>query len=735
MGFGTAGEASAEDVDGLLRRGSGSGEEVVPPSAAPRRALGSHVAPRGHPRRRDPRKTRRLCPRCGRASTRFVRRRARAPPCRRLWPARARAWGRSAPSPTTAARGSRAPAVSVAPVLDRGRSRFLTRRERRRAQPEHAPMPTAYPIPLRPPAPQTLIHAPVSAPPPVRTLQGPALARRRGRALPSHRSPSAAGQRGPLVCAPAAHGSRSGPGRVPKRSFVDRRDGSEDIEIPGGSPRRLGGWLVAIVLVAGAGVIGFAVAKPYLEARTTQRTASASALDPRAAQMLADGERALSTGDLEGANDAFTKASALAEKDPRVLLDVARLANARADVPWLRARILPSDASDDERATTAQLDELGARAKKAALDASGAAPDDASAILAKIDALRITGDTVTARALVSKVIQSASQPETAYALAALDLAEPEPLWPMVIERLRLATAREGEAGRARAALVYALARSGDAAGAKAELDKLAGLSRPYPLVGALRAFVAKVPEAKDAGGGSAHAVAGSEPGRPRRRSRARGAAGVAVGGGGGTISYSGANDPRFLLTQAESAKSSRDYERARALYSSALAQNPSDSEALAGLGDVDHDAARPRRRRRLLQARARREPRVSPRARRPGRRRVGVRRQGRSAEDLPRHHRPIPRRDLSGPHPAARRRLVGRSRAHAWRHGGPRERSVRGHRSEAASGRSPALGAPRGPSRSARSRFSEASDVTADRRRARHPARAPLLRAEVPRSR
>ena len=45
-------------------------------------------------------------------------------------------------------------------------------------------------------------------------------------------------------------------------------------------------------------------------------------------------------------------------------------------------------------------------------------------------------------------------------LAALDLAEPEPLWPMVIERLRLAAAGEGNAGRARAALVYALAQIG-----------------------------------------------------------------------------------------------------------------------------------------------------------------------------------------------------------------------------------------------------------------------------------
>ncbi len=298
--------------------------------------------------------------------------------------------------------------------------------------------------------------------------------------------------------------------------------------------------------------------------------------------MLASGERALAGGDLEGANDSFTRASALAETDPHVLLDVARLATARADVPWLRLRVLASDAADDQRTTKAQLAELGARAKRAADDASAAAPDDPSAILMKIEALRITGDGVAARALVSKVIQNASQPGTAYALAALDLAEPEPLWPMVIERLHLASAGEGDAGRARAALVYALARSGDASGARAELEKLAGLARPYPVVGALRAFVAKAPEAKDAG---APRPTVDVSALPRATAHAAGGGG---GGGGGGAAYSGSNDPRFLLAQAESAKGAHDYDRARALYSSALAQNASDSEALAGIGDVEH---------------------------------------------------------------------------------------------------------------------------------------------------
>jgi len=50
-------------------------------------------------------------------------------------------------------------------------------------------------------------------------------------------------------------------------------------------------------------------------------------------------------------------------------------------------------------------------------------------------------------------------------LAALDLAEPTPSWPAVLDRLK-AAAGESNLGRARAALVYALVRSGDITGAK-----------------------------------------------------------------------------------------------------------------------------------------------------------------------------------------------------------------------------------------------------------------------------
>jgi hypothetical protein len=111
----------------------------------------------------------------------------------------------------------------------------------------------------------------------------------------------------------------------------------------------------------------------------------------------------------------------------------------------------------------------------------------------RIDALRLSGDAAGARNLIKSAAGglgvASTQPESAVVLAGLDLAEDKPDWRTVIERLRAAAGSEQNLGRARALLVYALARSGAAADAKAELDRLAALPRPHPLVAPLRALV------------------------------------------------------------------------------------------------------------------------------------------------------------------------------------------------------------------------------------------------------
>ena len=354
--------------------------------------------------------------------------------------------------------------------------------------------------------------------------------------------------------------------------------------------RRVGGWIVALVLLLAVGVLGWAVARPYLINRSA---AEAPRLDPRAESFLAEGERAMAEGNLEASQEALNKASVLAESDPRLRLDEARLANAQADVPWLKLKILTANADtiagavDELRTTRGQVDERVARAGRLADAALASSPEAPAAFRAKIDALRLAGQQSSARSYIAKVIAQASQPETAYVLAALDLAEPEPLWTTVIERLRLSAAGEVNGGRARAALVYALARSGDAQGAKAELAKLDALARPYPLLPSLRALVDKnsVRLALDAGSDTANprAAASSAPAAiaPQSPQTPAGWSG-GTGGGGEPV----AGDTRSAMQTAMQAYKRGDFDRARQIYQAVVTRNPNDSEAVAALGDV-----------------------------------------------------------------------------------------------------------------------------------------------------
>ena len=162
-------------------------------------------------------------------------------------------------------------------------------------------------------------------------------------------------------------------------------------------------------------------------------------------------------------------------------------------------------------------------------------------------------------------------------LAALDLAETDPVWSTVLDRLKLAAQGEGDLGRARAALVYAYARSGDKPSAKTELDKLAALKRPYPLLAALRAFVDRS-AAKPLGDG------GAGPRTIDVSQLPTSATAVALAPGG-----VGTEEPlegRTPTAQAMTALRKGDPSRARQILEARLAQNPNDSEAVSALGDV-----------------------------------------------------------------------------------------------------------------------------------------------------
>jgi predicted Zn finger-like uncharacterized protein len=332
-------------------------------------------------------------------------------------------------------------------------------------------------------------------------------------------------------------------------------------------------WAVILVMLGMLGVAGATVGRKYL-AGAMRPAPGSQANEGRVDKLLEDGNRALAEGDVETAKESFDKASALAERDPRVLIDLARLDAARADTDWLKVRLLSGDQPDVLAAGKRQAQQSADRALRGADRASEVLPDDPKVVRAKIDALRLGGNLLGARALVVKVGAIAAQPETAYVLAALDLAEPTPSWPAVLDRLK-AAAGESNLGRARAALVYALLRSGDMIGAKAEIEKMTAAMHPYPLLPELRALAGRAPTGPaaeaDAGKRAAAVPAPAEPRAAEARSEG---------------DPPPAGDYRTLIQRASQASSSGDYAKAESLFRAALAKSPGDTEALAGLGDV-----------------------------------------------------------------------------------------------------------------------------------------------------
>jgi tetratricopeptide (TPR) repeat protein len=331
-------------------------------------------------------------------------------------------------------------------------------------------------------------------------------------------------------------------------------------------------WVVVLVVLGMMGVAGATVGRKYL-ASAMRPTPASQGTEGRVDKLLDEGDRALADGDLETAKESFDKASALAERDPRVLIDLARLDAARADTDWLKVRLLSADQPDVLTAGKRQAQQSAERALRAVDRATEVAPDDPKVARAKIDALRLSGNLLGARALVVHIATISGQAETGYVLAALDLAEPTPSWPTVLERLKAAVS-ESNLGRARAALVYAMVRSGDMVGAKAELEKLTAAAHPYPVLPELRALVGRSAQDADANKRAAPApeARAAEP-RAAEPSRSEG-------------DSPPAGDYRTLIQRASQASSAGDHAKAEHLFRAALAKSPNDTEALAGLGDV-----------------------------------------------------------------------------------------------------------------------------------------------------
>lgn len=345
-------------------------------------------------------------------------------------------------------------------------------------------------------------------------------------------------------------------------------------------------WIGGVVIVGVLGLLGATVGRRYLSQLAGVAEIKGTT-DARVAKFLKEGTRLADEGDFEGSKEELDKATALAEKDPAVLAALARVETLRADVSWLKLRLLDPGSTDLAQATHRELGRRVGKTRIAVDRAFAVSPEDPAILRARVDLLRLSGDADKAREWLGPISANASVPENAYVLAALDLADPNPVWPTVLDRLHLAAAAERDPGRARAALIYSLARAGRIAEADAELAKLEGRPKPHPLLEELRAFMQRADRTVDAN------VPNAAPPKipaldltklPKLDTSPDEAPRAAAPTG----------DFRARLSQASTALRQGDLSRAQQLYDSVLEEQPMNTEALAGVADVAkarHDPA------------------------------------------------------------------------------------------------------------------------------------------------
>ncbi len=344
-------------------------------------------------------------------------------------------------------------------------------------------------------------------------------------------------------------------------------------------PRRASGlrWVVGFVLVGGLALLAGTVGKNYLAQFVGGDSASS---DARVQSITDQAWELFRDGDLAATQAKFEEAAALANNDPQVKLGLIQLNLVRADIEWLRMRLLPESAEAERTGATSELQARLGEAKRA-FSTVPRLPDTAErTALMETDALRLQGQYEQARALVERYSFEPTDPHAAYVLAMLDVAEGSQAWATVLERLRTALVSERALGRARSALVYALAASGDERAARVELTKLQDGTNPHPLAKQLEAFIETLAAGTE-GEGQEQAGDGTDtaaldidevPDAPTPAS------------GEGTSNGKGA--AWLWLDKAGAARRSGDLPGAKGYYQKALDASPGNANALAGLGAI-----------------------------------------------------------------------------------------------------------------------------------------------------
>jgi len=317
---------------------------------------------------------------------------------------------------------------------------------------------------------------------------------------------------------------------------------------------------------------------------------TATVSDPRVSTFIDQGDRSMNDGDLDAANEAYVKASALADQDARVEVRLARLAIVRADVPWLKVRLL-SESDPDLANARRELVLAAARAHQAAERAQAILPNDPDVTRCRIDSLRLQGNVADARKLVASLLKPTGVSNDEVVFALLDLAEPSPTWSSVIDRLSNAARGEQNLGHARSMLIYALVQSGDLVRAKAELDQLVAMPRPHPLIGAFRAYITQ--EEKEASAGAVEEAGAPADDNTTLQSAIEATASDDLEKAAGLLADLETrlpNDAKVLTAAGNLALKKRDKANAAKYFEKAIAADKNELDALAALGDIKWDS-------------------------------------------------------------------------------------------------------------------------------------------------
>lgn len=366
-------------------------------------------------------------------------------------------------------------------------------------------------------------------------------------------------------------------------SFPDEEEPVDSRFHPGGARRVGSRWIAGVVLLGVTALFGASVGRKYLQGFTTTGAGVVAApSDQRVVPLVERGRNLLEAGDLDGAKEAFDQASALAENDPGVRRGLARLEALRAELVWLKLKLMEHADPRTLEAVRHELGERVSRAERALTRAAQLAPEDPVLARCRVNVARVQGRVDEARRLVAPIAASPHLPENAYVLAALDLADQAPVWSTLLDRLRIAASAEREWGLSRVALTYALVQAGRLDEARFELDKVRRSKVVVPLLPELTEFVARSqPTAEPSSTGSA--TAALDAAAPRT--------------GGPSLPA----DARLVLRDANKALARGDLSAAEALFGAVLDRRGEDTEALAGLAAVAELRRDPKRAARLYE--------------------------------------------------------------------------------------------------------------------------------------